>query len=105
MGLLSTEANIRPKGRGAMLQGRSLIILIFAVIFGIAAVIVANSYLGGVESRKAAEVQNKGMVRIAVANAALEFGQPLTSEKVRFVDWPSWSVPEGAFTYAEPRKR
>jgi len=81
-----------------MLQGRSLIILAFAILFGICAVIVANAYLGGVESQKAQEVQGKGMVRIAVANAALEFGQPVTSEKVRFVDWPSWSVPEGAFT-------
>jgi pilus assembly protein CpaB len=84
-----------------MLQGRSLIILAFAILFGICAVIVANAYLGGVENQKAEETTGKGMVRIAVANAPLEFGQPVTSEKVRFVDWPSWSVPEGAFTSTE----
>ena len=84
-----------------MLQGRSLIILAFAILFGICAVIVANAYLGGVESRKAEEAVGKGMVRIAVANTPLEFGQPVTPEKIRFVDWPSWSVPEGAFTSTE----
>lgn len=84
-----------------MLQGRSLIILAVAVLFGICAVIIANAYLGGVETRKAEEVSGKGMVRIAVANTPLEFGQPVTSEKVRFVDWPGWSVPEGAFTSTE----
>jgi len=84
-----------------MLQGRSLIILAFAILFGICAVIVANAYLGGVESQKAADTAGKGMVRIAVANAPLDFGQPVTPEKVRFVDWPSWSVPEGAFTSTE----
>lgn len=84
-----------------MLQGRSLIILAFAILFGICAVIIANAYLGGVENRKAEEVVGKGMVRIAVANATLEFGQAVTPEKVRFVDWPSWSVPEGAFTSTE----
>lgn len=84
-----------------MLQGRSLIILAFAILFGICAVIVANAYLGGIENRKTEEAASKGMVRIAVANASLEFGQPVTPEKVRFVDWPSWSVPEGAFTSTE----
>ncbi len=84
-----------------MLQGRSLIILAFAILFGICAVIVANAYLGGVENRKAEEATGKGMVRIAVANAPLEFGQPVTPEKVRFVDWPSWSVPEGSFSSTE----
>jgi pilus assembly protein CpaB len=84
-----------------MLQGRSLIILVFAILLGICAVIVANAYLGGVEHQKTEETRGKGMVRIAVANAPLEFGQPVTAEKVRFVDWPSWSVPEGAFTSTE----
>jgi pilus assembly protein CpaB len=84
-----------------MLQGRSLVILAFAILFGICAVIVANAYLGGVENRKADETVGKGMIRIAVANAPLDFGQPVTPEKVRFVDWPSWSVPEGAFTSTE----
>lgn len=82
-----------------MFQGRSFIILAVAALLGICAVIVANSYMGGVQQKQ--EPSNKGMVRIAVANASLDFGTPISSEKVRFVDWPSWSVPEGAFTSTE----
>jgi pilus assembly protein CpaB len=82
-----------------MFQGRSFIILVVAVLLGICAVIVANAFLGGAEQKQ--ETSNKGMVRIAVANASLDFGTPISSEKVRFIDWPSWSVPEGAFTSTE----
>lgn len=84
-----------------MFQGRSFIILAVAVLLGICAVIVANAYMGGVENQQKQEITGKGMVRIAVANAPLDFGTPISSEKVRFIDWPSWSVPEGAFTSTE----
>jgi len=36
-----------------------------------------------------------------VAGSPLDFGAPVTPEKVRFVDWPSWSVPEGSFSSVE----
>jgi len=84
-----------------MLQGRSLIILAVAVLFGICAVIIANAYLGGVENRAVDQAAGKGMVRIAVANGPLDFGAPVTPDKVRFVDWPSWSVPDGSFNSTE----
>lgn len=82
-----------------MFQGRSFIILAVAVLFGICAVIIANAYLGGVEKRQ--ETPSRNMVRIAVTSAPLEFGAPVTADKVHFVDWPGWSVPEGAFTSSE----
>jgi len=84
-----------------MLQGRSLIILTVAVLLGICAVIIANAYLGGVENRAVDQAAGKGMVRIAVANGPLDFGVPVTPDKVRFVDWPSWSVPDGSFNSTE----
>ena len=84
-----------------MLQGRSLIILAVAILLGICAVIVANAYLGGVQQQQTQPDASKGMVKIAVAASPLDFGAPVTPEKVRFVDWPSWSVPEGAFRSVE----
>ena len=84
-----------------MLQGRSLIILAVAVLLGICAVIIANSYLGGVQQQAQQADAGKGMVKIAVARSPLEFGTPVTPDKVRFVDWPSWSVPEGSFNSTE----
>jgi len=84
-----------------MLQGRSLIILVVAVLLGICAVIIANAYLGGVQQQAEQTDAGKGMVKIAVARAPMDFGTPVTPEKVRFVDWPSWSVPEGSFNSLE----
>jgi len=72
-----------------------------AVLFGICAVIIANAYLGGIENRAVDQAAGKGMVRIAVANGPLDFGAPVTPDKVRFVDWPSWSVPDGSFNSTE----
>ena len=84
-----------------MLQGRSLIILAVAILLGICAVIVANAYLGGVQQQQVQSDTSKGMVKIAVAASALDFGAPVTPEKVRFVDWPGWSVPQGSFNSVE----
>jgi pilus assembly protein CpaB len=37
------------------------------------------------------------LVKVAVARDHLKFGQPLTQEDVRLVDWPAAARPEGAF--------
>lgn len=82
-----------------MLQGRSLIILVVALMFGLGAVIVANAYFSGVEQRQ--DVPTQGMTKIAVARVPLQFGETLTAEKFKLVDWPNWSMPDGAFTSSE----
>jgi len=78
-----------------MPQRRSLILLGLAVVLGLAAVLVANAFLGGVQKRE--EMALKGTVKIAVARVPLDYGSELTAEKVRLVDWPQDSVPQGAF--------
>jgi len=60
-----------------MLYRRSLIIFGFAVLLGLAAVVVANAYLGGVAAREAKH--SGGMVKVAVARVPLEFGAAITS--------------------------
>jgi pilus assembly protein CpaB len=72
-----------------------LIVLALAIVLGIAAVFVANAFLGGVQERQEAAVQ--GTVKIAVASVPLEYGSQITPEKVRMVDWPRASLPEGVF--------
>lgn len=76
-------------------QRRSLIILGLAILLGLAAVFVANSYLSRAEQQQAAVPQ--GMVKVVVASMPLPFGAAITPEKVRVVDWPAGSVPPGAF--------
>ncbi|WP_097091930.1 Flp pilus assembly protein CpaB [Novosphingobium sp. Chol11] len=76
-------------------QRRSLIILGFAIVLGLAAVFVANSYLSKAEQAQA--TPQGGMAKVVVASMPLAFGTAVTPEKIRVVDWPAASVPPGAF--------
>ena len=76
-------------------QRRSLIILGFAILLGLAAVFVANSYLSKAE--QAQTTPHGGMAKVVVASMPLAFGTAVTPEKIRVVDWPAASVPPGAF--------
>ena len=76
-------------------QRRSLIILGFAILLGLAAVFVANSYLSKAEQAQA--TPQGGMAKVVVASMPLTFGAAITPEKIKVVDWPMASVPPGAF--------
>lgn len=79
-----------------MANRQTLIALGIALLLGLAAVFLANTYLSGTE-RKAAL---SGTTKVAVATAPLAFGTDITPDKVRFVDYPNSSLPQGAFTSA-----
>jgi pilus assembly protein CpaB len=79
-----------------MANRQTLIALGVAVVLGLLAVFLANSFLSGRE-RKAYE---GGTTKVAVAAAPLAFGTDITPEKIRFVDYPNTSIPPGAFTNA-----
>jgi pilus assembly protein CpaB len=78
------------------MRGQGLIILGVAILIGLAAVFLANSYLGRVETQQATSPQ--GTVKVAVATVPLDFGTSITPDKVRLVDWPAGSLPEGTFS-------
>lgn len=78
------------------MRGQGLIILGVAILIGLAAVFLANSYLGRVEQQQVTSPQ--GTVKVAVASVPLDFGTPITPDKVRLVDWPANSLPEGTFS-------
>lgn len=78
-----------------MAQNRSLIVIGLAILLGLAAVFIANSYLTGIERK--AEAVDKTMVRVAVARVPLEYGTAVTTENIRFVSWPRASLPAGTF--------
>ena len=77
------------------MRGQGLIILGVAILIGLAAVFLANNYLGRVEERQATTPQ--GMAKVAVARVPLEFGTVITPDKVRLIDLPTDSMPEGTF--------
>ena len=79
-----------------MMSRQTLIALGIAVVLGLAAVFIANSFLAGRE-----QAAYKGATtKVAVATAPLAYGVEITPAKVRFVDDPNSSIPAGVFTTA-----
>jgi pilus assembly protein CpaB len=84
-----------------MFQNRNIIVLAIAAILGIAAVIIANAYLSGLDESKQRAVEQNRLVQIAVARVPLKYGTTLTSENIRMVSWPATALPQGAFRSAK----
>jgi len=76
---------------------QTLIALGVALILGLIAVLLANTYLSGRERQLASTEQSRGMVRIAVASMPLAYGNDVTADKVKFVQYPAASLPPGAY--------
>jgi pilus assembly protein CpaB len=76
---------------------QTLIALGVALILGLIAVLLANTYLSGRERQLASTEQSRGMVRIAVASMPLAYGNDITADKVKFVQYPAASLPPGAY--------
>lgn len=71
------------------MKTKGLVFLFVAMLAGLAAVVLGTKWL----QSKAAGDGN----RIAVAAVELQLGGRITPEAVRLVEWPSGSVPTGAF--------
>lgn len=80
------------------MQGRNIILVGIAIVLGLVAVLMVNSYFSGVEERQAKVARQQQLTRIVVAAKELPFGTVLNDQNVMLVNWPSNSVPAGAFT-------
>lgn len=87
------------------MRGRNLLIVGLAVVLGLIAVYLANSYFSGVEQRQAREAEEGQMARIVVASQDFQFGTPLATTNLRLANWPANSVPQGAFQSVEEATR
>jgi pilus assembly protein CpaB len=79
-----------------MIKRQTMIALGVALVLGLVAVYLANTFLSASEQR--AEQAQVGLTKVAVAAVPLEYGVDLTPDKVKFVDYPAASIPAGAFT-------
>jgi pilus assembly protein CpaB len=77
-----------------MKNKRALVVMAVAILFGLAAVVLASRWL------LLQPTANGG--HIAVAAADINLGQRLTPEMVKLAEWPADSMPKGAFT--DPQK-
>jgi pilus assembly protein CpaB len=78
-----------------MISRQSLIALGAALVLGVLAVYLANIFLTNTEQRAARATA--GTTKVAVAAVPLDYGVALSAEKVRFVDYPSNSLPAGTY--------
>jgi len=76
----------------------TLIALAVAVIFGIAAVILANKWLTSRAPEEAVVIkQETPMSQVVVAGKDLDMGSLLSEGNLALVDWPKAHVPKGSF--------
>ena len=77
------------------MKRQTLIALGVAIILGLLAVFLANTYLTGRERQLAQSPE--GMTRVAVASMQLNYGDDITPDKVKFVAYPKNSLPPGTY--------
>ncbi|MDH3998747.1 MAG: Flp pilus assembly protein CpaB [Desulfuromonadales bacterium] len=76
----------------------TLIALAVAVVFGIAAVVLANKWLTSRATETRTIVQEKvPLTQVVIAGKDLSIGSKLTAENLSLADWPKANVPKGSF--------
>jgi pilus assembly protein CpaB len=79
----------------------TIVMIGFAVVFGLLAVFVAQSWLNRQAELRARnmEATSQPVVTrtVVVASAPLRFGQPLGAQALREVAWPQEAIPKGTF--------
>ena len=74
--------------------------LIAAVALGLLAVLFARNFMGG-DSSGADTGRQLRTVPTVVAAADINFGEKLTPDKLKLIDWPADNVPTGSFQRIE----
>src|SRR5690242_1390765 len=92
--------NQSKRGRGNKMRANTVIMVVLAGVFGVLAVVLANIWLANQRSAMArtGDVERDTVV---VAAVALKFGDTLSADKLREVEWPSGAVPAGAYKTTE----
>ena len=81
------------------MRASTLVMIGFAVVFGILAVFVAQVWLNNQAHKQARNLEPKPVATktIVVAKQALRFGTTLTAKMLHEVPWPADAMPSGAF--------
>ena len=82
------------------------LVLVAGVALAGGAVYMAKNYIGQYQVALAKERAQREKivptVPVFVADRQMKYGEALTAEDIRTVDWPETSIPEGAFTADNP---
>jgi len=80
------------------MQGRNIAIIAVALFFGLIAVYLGNVYFKAVDQNQQRVAQEQQLSRIVVASQDMPFGTQLGVSNLRMANWPTSSMPSGAFT-------
>ncbi len=86
------------------MRASTIIMIAFAVVFGLLAVFVAQSWLNNQAAMRMNNIEAQKPVSkhtIVVASKPLRFGTELSHQSLREVGWPEDALPGGAFTTIE----
>ncbi len=78
-----------------MLNRRSLLFLVLAVVFGFAAMGLTRTYLA--KAAAAPVLEEIGLVEVALAAHDLPVGTAIGADDIRLVEWPETHAPKKAF--------
>lgn len=79
----------------------SIIMLIAAVALGLVAVLFARTFLGGGSAGDGTSAAAVRTVPTVIAAADINFGEKISPDKVKVVDWPAGTLPQGSFQRLE----
>jgi pilus assembly protein CpaB len=86
------------------MRGRAIVMIVVALVLAAGAALLARSWITGQIARQqeqTAAAPQMELTTVVVATAPLRFGNTLTREHVKLVDWPASAVPDGAFKTIE----
>ncbi len=86
------------------MKGRAIVMIVVALVLAAGAALLARSWITGQIARQQQEAvatPQMELTTVVVATAPLRFGNTLSREHVKVVDWPAEAVPEGAFKTIE----
>jgi pilus assembly protein CpaB len=85
------------------MRGRAIVMIVVALVLAAGAALLARSWITGqiAQQQETVEVPQIAVTTVVVATAPLRFGNTLTREHVKLVDWPVGALPEGAFKTIE----
>jgi pilus assembly protein CpaB len=82
-------------------RASTIVMIVFAALFGLIAVFLAQSWLNSQAEMRARNMQanHKPVIAqtIVVAAKPLRYGQQVTAESLREIPWPEGVLPQGAF--------
>ena len=82
----------------------AVLMIVVALVFGVAAVFVAQSWLNSQNEARIKNIPQPVAMKtrkIVVADAPLRFGIEITARNLREVAWPEHAVPDGSFASIE----